>query len=64
MAEHMVFFEGGERFSVRYYLTTEVYAVELPCGTYESPSFSGLRRQIAKNFIGAKIAPATHSRAS
>lgn len=50
-----VVFPDGSRFNVRFYMTTDVYAVELPCGAIEAPTLRGLHKKVKQEFEGVKI---------
>ncbi len=50
-----VVFPDGQVFPIRHYLTTDVFSVELPAGTYEAEELKSLTRLLKEEFIGVKV---------
>lgn len=51
----IVFVDGGRRFPVHYYQTSDMYTVELPAGTYEGRRQSDLMASLKADFDGWRM---------
>lgn len=51
----VLFVATGEKFPVRYYETSDTYAVDLPAGIYEGEFLADLKRELKADFEGARI---------
>jgi len=52
---YCVLFDDGQKFPVKYYKTTDMYTVELPCGVYEGEYMRDLKRELVAEFNNVRI---------
>jgi len=50
-----VIFSSGQVFPIRYYLTTDVYSVDLPAGTFEAERLVDLARILKSEFDDVRV---------
>lgn len=51
----VLFPDTGEQFPVRYYQTSDMYTVELPCGVYEGEYIADLKGALSADFTNVRI---------
>lgn len=51
-----VLFTGtGQKFPIRFMMTSDQYEVELPCGSYAGEHLAGLRDNLKADFEGVRV---------